>query len=149
MKQTLIFETSLPCSIKTLFDFHADTHNLALITPADTRVEILKLETPLIQGNTAILRIKKGWLSFVWELRFERVEYPSLIVDVATRSPFKTFRHEHHFIKVDETRSILRDVVTFSLPFWPLSALAVWFVKREMHKMFEYRHQKTKEAMAF
>ena len=149
MKQTLIFETPLACSVEKLFDFHADTNNLPLITPTDTRVEILKLETPLTQGNTAILRIKKGWFAFVWELRFERVEYPSLIVDVATRSPFKTFRHEHHFIKVDETRSILRDVVTFSLPFWPLSALAVWFVKREMQKMFEYRHEKTKEAMAF
>jgi ligand-binding SRPBCC domain-containing protein len=149
MKQTLIFETLLPCTIETLFDFHADTNNLPLITPEDTSVEILKLETPLKQGNTAVLRIKKGWFSFVWELRFERVEYPGLIVDVATRSPFKSFRHEHHFIKLDETQSILRDVVTFSLPFWPLSALAVWLVKQQMQTMFAYRHQKTKEAMAF
>jgi ligand-binding SRPBCC domain-containing protein len=89
MKQTLISETLLACSVERLFGFHADTNNLPLITPADTRVEILKLETPLTQGNTAVLRIKKGWLSFVWELRFEKVEYPYLIVDVATRSPFK------------------------------------------------------------
>jgi len=148
MKQTLIFETLLACSVERLFGFHADTNNLPLITPTDTRVEILKLETPLREGNTAVLRIKKGWLSFVWELRFEKVEYPYLVVDVATRSPFKTFRHEHHFMKSDETHSILRDEVTFSLPFWPLSALAVWFLKRELKKMFAYRHQKTKEAMA-
>ncbi|OYY32042.1 MAG: hypothetical protein B7Y52_02770 [Sulfurovum sp. 28-43-6] len=148
MKQTLIFETLLPCSVERLFEFHADTNNLPLITPTDTRVEILKLETPLTQGNTAVLRIKKGWLSFVWELRFEKVEYPHLIVDVAMRSPFKTFRHEHHFIKSDETHSILRDVVTFALPLAPLSNVAVWFVKRELKKMFAYRHQKTKEAMA-
>jgi len=147
MKQTLVFETPLACSAQRLFEFHADTKNLPLITPSDTQVEILKLETPLKQDNLAVLRIKKGWLSFVWELRFESVEYPHLIVDVATRSPFKTFRHEHHFMKSDETHSILRDVVTFSLPFWPLSALAVWFIKRDMKKMFAFRHQKTKEAM--
>ncbi|MGB5506874.1 MAG: SRPBCC family protein [Sulfurovum sp.] len=148
MKHTLIFETPIPCSVKALFDFHADTNNLALITPKDTSVEILKLETPLKQGNEAVLRIKKGWLSFVWELTFEKVEYPYIIIDVATRSPFKLFRHEHHFIEVNATHSILRDVVTFSLPFEPLSSLAVWFVKRDMQKMFDYRHKKTKEAIA-
>ena len=36
MKHTLIFETPLACSVKTLFDFHADTNNLPLITPPDT-----------------------------------------------------------------------------------------------------------------
>ena len=74
MKHTLIFETPIPCSVKTLFDFHADTNNLPLITPKDTSVEILKLETPLKEGNEAVLRIKKGWLSFVWELTFEKVD---------------------------------------------------------------------------
>ena len=148
MKHTLIFETPIPCSAKTLFDFHADTNNLALITPKDTSVEILKLDTPLKQGNEAVLHIKKGWLSFVWELTFEKVIYPHLIVDVATRSPFKLFRHEHHFIELDSTHSILRDVVTFSLPLEPLSIAAVWFIKKDMEKMFDYRHQKTKKSIA-
>jgi len=71
----------------------------------------------LEEGNVAILKIKKGMLSFLWELVFEKVSYPELIVDVATKSPFKSFRHEHHFIKVDDSHSILCDVVTFSLPF--------------------------------
>ena len=94
-----------------------------------------------------MLRIKKGWFSFVWELTFEKVNYPDLIVDVAIRSPFKFFRHEHHFIEVNATNSILRDVVTFNLPFDTLSSLAAWFVKRYMLQMFSYRHQKTKEAI--
>ncbi len=147
MKHTLIFEIPLPCSVKTLFDFHADTKNLPLITPTDTSVEILKLETPLKQGNEAVLRIKKGWLSFVWELTFEKVVYPTLIIDVATRSPFRLFRHEHHFIEVDDAHSILRDEVTFSLPFEPLSTVALWFVKKDMQKMFAYRHARTKEII--
>jgi ligand-binding SRPBCC domain-containing protein len=144
MKHTLIFETHMPCNVKTLFYFHADTNNLPLITPKDTSVEILKLDSPLKKGNEAVLRIKKGWLAFTWELTFEKVNYPHLIVDVATRSPFKTFRHEHHFIEVNGRNSILRDEVTFSLPFEPLSAIAVWFVKRDMQKMFAYRHAQTK-----
>ena len=147
MKHTLIFETPMRCSVKTLFEFHADTNNLPLITPKDTSVDILKLETPLKEGNEAVLSIKKGWISFVWELRFEKVNYPNLIVDVATRSPFKLFKHEHHFIEVNATHSILRDVVSFTLPLEPLSSVAVWFVKRDMKQMFTYRHKKTKEAL--
>lgn len=147
MKHTLIFETPISCSVKTLFDFHADTKNLPLITPPNTTVEILKLETPLKEGNEAVLQIKKGWFSFVWELTFEKVNYPNLIIDAAIRSPFKHFKHEHHFIEVNATQSILRDVITFTLPFEPLSSPAVWFVKRDMRQMFTYRHQKTKEAV--
>lgn len=148
MKHTLTFETQLSCNVKTLFDFHADTNNLPLITPKDTSVQILKLKTPLKEGNEAVLRIKKGWLAFTWELTFEKVEPPYLIVDVATRSPFKLFRHEHQFIEVNDKESILRDEVTFSLPFEPLSTVAVWFVKQDMQKMFAYRHAQTKAYLS-
>jgi|GEM_PF-222824 len=147
MKHTLIFETTIPCNVKTLFDFHADTKNLPHITPPDTHVEVLKLKTPLKEGNEAVLRIKKGLLSFVWELTFETVAYPHLIVDVATKSPFKVFRHEHQFIEVNGRHAILRDEVTFTLPFEPFSHLLLWFVKRDMKKMFAYRHKRTKEII--
>lgn len=148
MKYTLIYETSLACNVEALFDFHADTNNLPLITPSDTEVDIIKIETPLKKGNQAILRIKKGFVSFVWELTFEDVLYPHLIIDVAKRSPFKMFKHEHHFIAIDERHSILRDKITFSLPFWPLSLLVAPFVKHDMNKMFAYRHAQTKAYLS-
>lgn len=147
MEHILEFESKIDCSVEKLFEFHSDTNNLPLITPPGTTVDIIKLDKELQEGNVAVLKIKKGLLSFVWELIFEKVVYPNLIVDVATRSPFKVFRHEHHFIKVNDTQSILRDKVTFSLPLEPLSILAVWFVKKDMQKMFTYRHQKTKETI--
>lgn len=147
MKHILIFETPIPSSVKSLFDFHANTKNLPLITPKDTSVEILKFDTPLKEGNEAILRIKKGWFSFIWKLTFEKVEYPYLIIDRATQSPFKSFKHAHHFIQVDDSHSVLRDEVTFSLPFEPLTAPIAWLIKRDMKKMFAYRHQKTQEII--
>ncbi len=148
MKHTLEFETIIECTPERLFAFHADTNNLPLITPPDTTVEILKLDKELNEGNVAVLKIKKGLLSFVWELVFEKVEYPRLILDVATKSPFKTFRHEHHFLKIDETHTLLKDRVTFSLSFWIFSRPIAWFIKKDMQKMFAYRHKKTLEAIA-
>jgi ligand-binding SRPBCC domain-containing protein len=147
MKHTLEFETIINCTVEELFSFHADTKNLPIITPPGTTVDIIKLDNELKEGNTAVLKIKKGLLSFVWMLIFEKVEYPNLIVDVATKSPFKSFRHEHHFISVDDTHSILRDRVTFSLPFGILSTPIVWFIEHDMKKMFKFRHQETKRIL--
>lgn len=147
MEHTLEFETVIKCSDEALFDFHADTNNLPNITPSDTTVKIVKLDEELKEGNTAILDIKKGLLSFRWELVFEKVRYPSLIIDVATKSPFKTFRHAHQFIKIDERHTLLKDSVTFSLPFGFLSAPVVWFIKYDVKKMFAYRHAVTKKLI--
>lgn len=143
MKHTVIYETLIHCNTKELFEFHADTNNLPLITPPDTKVDILEMQTPLKKGNRAKLKIRKWPLSFQWELVFEEVRYPELIVDVAIRSPFKTFRHEHRFVTVNGTHTILRDTVTFSLPFEPLSTLFVFWIKRDIEKMFAYRHAQT------
>ena len=148
MKHTLEFETIIECTPERLFAFHADTKNLPLITPPGTTVEILQLEETLKQGNEAVLKIKKGFFSFVWKLVFEKVEPPHLIVDVATQSPFKTFRHEHYFLRLDEFHTLLTDRVTFSLSFGVFNRPIVWFIKRDMKRMFNYRHQKTLEAIA-
>lgn len=144
MKHTLEFETALECTPQELFDFHADTHNLTLITPSEITVEIIQLTLPLKEGNEAVLKIKKGFLSFVWELVFEKVT-PTLIVDRATRSPFKSFVHKHHFIAIDEKQTLLKDIITFELPLPPLSNPVAWFIKHDMKKMFIYRHQKSLE----
>jgi len=144
MKHTLQFETTIQCSVEQLFDFHADTHNLPLITPSDIKVEIIKLDEPLKEGNEVVLKIKKGLIGFVWELVFEKVT-PHLIIDRATKSPFKSFVHEHHFIAINENQSKLQDIVTFELPLAPFSNPVAWFIKHDMQKMFIYRHQKTLE----
>ena len=145
MKHTVEFETIINCTPEKLFDFHADTKNLPLITPSDTTVTIVKIENELKEGNVAVLKIKKGLLSFTWELVFEKVNYPSLIVDMAIKSPFKSFRHKHQFIKIDETHTLLKDSVTFSLSFGILNKPIVWFIKKDMQKMFIFRHEQTKK----
>lgn len=145
--RTLIFETKIACDRETLFAFHADTANLPRITPPDIKVDILRLDTPLQEGGEVRLLIKRGPVAFEWELFFEHVQRPRMIVDVAKRSPFKSFRHEHHFVYVDGTHAILKDIVTFSLPWEPLTLPIAWFIAYDMKKMFAYRHKKTKEAL--
>lgn len=146
--KTLIFKTEMDCDVQTLYDFHADTANLPRITPPGIKVGILHLDTPLREGGKASLLITKHHLPLRWDLTFETVDEPNTIVDVATRSPFARFRHEHNFIRLDDTHSVLEDVVTFALPLEPLSSPIAWFIERDLKKMFGYRHQVTKSLLS-
>jgi len=145
MKYQLEFETIIECTQEELFDFHANTNNLPLITPKDIKVEIIKLDEPLQEGNKVVLKIKKALLGFIWELVFAKVQKPSLIVDRAIKSPFKSFVHEHHFITINEKETMLKDIITFELPLAPLSNPVAWFIKYDMQKIFIHRHKATLE----
>ncbi len=144
--KTLIFESEIDCDVATLFDFHSDTHNLPKITPPGVHVDVIKLD-PLKEGATAVLNIKKGLIGFTWHVLFEVVERPNRIVDVATRSPFKYFRHEHAFIPLDNGKSLLRDTVSFALPLEPLSHIIRWLIAWDIKKMFAYRHEVTRALL--
>ena len=101
--KTLIVESEIGCSVETLFAFHADPANLPLITPEAISVCIEQMPERLDKGSRAVLYIKRGLFRFRWHLRFDAVEAPCLIVDIAERSPFKSFRHEHRFVPVSKS----------------------------------------------
>lgn len=140
----LEFETIIECSVKELFDFHANTENLTQISPKNIKVEILNMDKPIDEGSKATLKIKKGFIGFRWELIFDKVS-PNLIIDRAIHSPFKSFVHEHHFITIDQHNTMLKDIITFELPLAPLSNPIMWFIKHDMQQMFIHRHKATLE----
>ena len=143
----LYFETPIGVSVEKLFDFHLDTHNLPKITPRDTRVEIIKLPMPMAKDNVIELDITKFFTTQRWEIKIKEFKPPYQITDLALKSPLAYFEHDHIFKKVDENNSLLCDRVRFSLPLYPLSLIALPFVKYDMKKMFAYRHKRTKEIL--
>lgn len=65
--------------------------------------------------------------------------------DVQIRGPFRSWRHRHIVGRI-RTETVLRDEVEYELPipiFGPLAAPVA--VKLGDRKMFDYRHQVTKE----
>lgn len=147
MSRTLQFETPIGCSVEALFAFHSDTQNLSAITPPGITVNIIELPAEPVSGSRAVLQIRRGLLGFRWELRFETIAPPNRIVDVALRSPFASFRHEHLFMSLQNDHSLLIDKVTFSLPLGWLGRRFEWLVARDLKTMFGYRHAKTAEIL--
>lgn len=144
--QTFIKSSYINCDIKSLFDFHIDTNNIKRITPTDTKVELLTKDfKPQI---SKILKIKstKYFIPMLWEVKIEKIDEPSLLVDVALKSPFAFWEHKHIFIK-HGNMSELKDVITFKMPFGIFGKLFEWLVKNDLQKMFDYRHKITKEIL--
>lgn len=137
--------TFIKCNIEDLFNFHLDLNNLKAITPKDTTVELISSQTP---KEGAILKMKavKNYLPTLWEVKIEKLKFPSLLVDKALRSPFKFWEHSHVFIQREEYCE-LKDIVKFELPLGWFGKLFENFIYRDLNKMFLHRHKVTKDLL--
>lgn len=141
------FTSTLETSIEELFEFHSDTNNLPKITPPWIDVKIIDLKLPLEEKSMITLDIKQYGLTNRWVMQIDKMQPCHQICDIALKSPFKSFYHERSFTTINGTTSKLSDTITFELPLYPLSIIALPFIKKDMQKMFTYRHAQTKEIL--
>lgn len=142
-KYTLSYHCLLRASIEDVFTFHTDTHNLALITPSSTQVSIISMDTPLHEKSRVVLDIKRFGITTRWEMEIAVFSAPNALVDAMIKGPFAFFRHERHFIKLDETLTRMEETISFSPPFAWFGNILFLFLKKDMDAMFAYRHKAT------
>ena len=141
-------KTSLiKCSIENLFNFHLDIKNLKAINPKNIKVTLLNEGFIPKEGGVLKLRTVKNFIPIIWEVKIETLRSPNLLVDVAMKSPFKSWKHAHVFTQKECDLCELKDVEEYSLPFGFLNSLLNIFVKYELKSMFEHRHQVTKKLL--
>jgi len=143
----LRFSSEIEADVQSLYDFHIDTNNLPKITPPWIKVQIISLELPLHQGSEIELAITRFGIAQRWKMQIAELEQPGLICDKALKSPFASFIHHHKFEAINGIKSLLHDELAFSLPLYPLSLIALPFIKRDIRKMFAYRHLQTKTLL--
>lgn len=135
--------TLINCTVEELFDFHLDTNNIKLITPKHTKVELIDDEGKTYEGKIIKLKTTRSFIPIYWIVKIEKLQYPNLIVDVATKSPFAFWEHSHIFIQKGNM-SELKDLIKFKLPFGILGKIIEPLIKKDIKNMFEYRHLQTK-----
>ena len=140
-------QTSLiNCTLEELFDFHLDTNNIKLITPSHTKVELIDYEETTFEGKIIKLKTTRAWVPIDWIVKIEKYEYPNLMVDVALKSPFAFWEHQHIFTKKGSMCE-LKDVIKYKLPFGIVGKLIAPFIKKDIANMFIYRHKQTKQIL--
>ena len=138
--------------IELVFGFHLDTRNARLISPAGTTVVDVKGVFPVRQGSVVTMRLRLRQrpipLASTWRVRIDALERPTLIVDVAERSPFAHWRHEHAFASLGDDRTLMTDRVTYRLPLGLLGRLANRLVvRRQLARTFAERQRLTRSVL--
>jgi ligand-binding SRPBCC domain-containing protein len=136
--------------ISAVFDFHMDTRNAALISPPGTRVVSVEGLFPVAPGELVTVRMRRRPvpLTLTWRVRIESVEPQRRIVDVAERSPFALWRHEHLFRELGGGRTLMTDRVTYRLAAGPVGRLAErLLVRRQLEDAFAERHRRTRRLL--
>lgn len=142
---TLHYSCILNASCEEVCSFHMDTHNLALITPPWIDVTIVSMDSPMCENSHVVLRIKRFGIPTVWKMKIAHLNCPNTVIDEMVKGPFPFFRHERIFSSLSEAQTQMEEHITLSLPFGFLGVLLFPLVKKDMDKMFAYRHQATQD----
>lgn len=140
------FESFITAPPERVYAFHALPDALERLTPAWAGSRVVEHARSLEAGTRTISDIRVAPLVWVRsEFAHVQCEPPALFVDEQVRGPFRAWRHEHHFDRV-EGGTLLRDVITFEPPFGFLArALAPLIILPRLRKLFAYRHEVTRE----
>ena len=142
-------EQWIPRPIDEVFAFFSDARNLEAITPPWLSFKILSVSTPQIQEGTEI-RYQLGLhgIPVKWLTEIRRWEPPCRFVDVQRKGPYKLWHHTHTFIAHGD-RTLMKDVVRYTLPFGPLGRIVhALKVRRDVLNIFAYRRKLIAEKMA-
>jgi len=136
---TLTREQHLDRPPAEVFPFFADARNLEAITPSVLGFRVIT-EEPVEMGVGALIqyRLRVRGLPVDWLTRIESWDPGVSFVDMQLAGPYRLWHHTHTF----EERSggtLMRDVVRYSLPWWPFGEIARPLVRRELAAIFDFR----------
>lgn len=130
----------LPGPREQVFGFFADAFNLEEITPPWLRFRILT-PRPIAMAPGALIeyRLTLHRVTVRWLTRIELWEPGVRFVDQQVRGPYRLWRHTHTFEDHPEG-TLVRDHVSYAIPFGPLGELAHGlFVRRDVERIFDHR----------
>ena len=142
-------ETRIAAPPAVVFGFHESPQALTSLIPPWERMRVAESSGSLHPGSRVVL---KGRIAGIIPVRWVAVHTayapPHLFADRQESGPFAIWEHRHEFLDDGQGGTILRDEVDYTLP---LGALGQWvaggFVKRQIARMFSFRHDTTKRIV--
>jgi ligand-binding SRPBCC domain-containing protein len=97
-------------------------------------------------GETVTWRAKHFGIWQTLTSKITEFDRPNFFADEMVKGAFKSFRHEHHFVKVDD-HTVMKDVFVFESPFGILGRVLNWLVLiNYMTKLLIERNRVIKEV---
>ena len=139
--------TPINAPIETVFDL-ARSIDMHIESTKQTGEQAVAGKTSgLIElGETVKWRAKHFGIWQNLTSKITEFDYPNFFADEMVQGAFKSFRHEHHFIKVDD-HTLMKDVFVFESPLGILGRLFNWLVlTKYITKLLEERNRVIKEV---
>jgi ligand-binding SRPBCC domain-containing protein len=129
-----------------VFAFHESPDALMRLIPPWERVRIVeKTGRGLEVGVRVVLEMSLGPIRQQWVAEHVAYAPPKMFKDVQLSGPFARWEHLHLFEAVPGGTELI-DRIDYELPFGLLGSLGEPFVRRKIVRMFDHRHEVTREA---
>jgi len=124
--------------------FFSSPSNLEKITPSEMGFKITsQIDKKAYAGQ--IITYKVGILPGIksnWVTEITQVEHESFFIDEQRFGPYKMWHHEHWFYEQPNGKTLMKDKISYKLPFGFLGNIAqILFIKQQLKTIFEYRFQ--------
>ena len=140
----------LPGNPDAVFAFFADAHNLEAITPPWLSFRVTTPRPIEMRAGALIeYRLRLHGIPLRWLTRIETWEPGVRFVDTQLAGPYGLWHHTHGFEPDGHGGTLMRDVVRYALPFWPLGEVAGrLFVRRDLERIFDFRRDEVARRLA-
>lgn len=138
---TLTRQQELDGAPQDVFPFFADATNLEAITPPLLAFQVTTPRPIAMHAGTLIeYRLKVHRVPIRWRTLIEQWQPSEMFVDTQIKGPYKLWHHTHRFEPLPGERTLMSDVVRYSVGYGPFGDLArSLFVGRDVASIFDYR----------
>ncbi|CAL2102848.1 Cell division inhibitor [Tenacibaculum sp. 190130A14a] len=141
---TLSTEQILEVPIKEAWDFFSSPENLQEITPSHMGFQITSaVESKAYAGQ--IITYKVGILPGIksnWVTEITQVKEQDFFIDEQRFGPYSMWHHEHWFEELSNGNTLMKDKISYKIPFGFLGHLAQSiFIKKQLKGIFEHRYE--------
>ncbi len=128
-----------------VFGFHELPDAFTRLVPPWEDAKVIQMADISVIGSRAIIENKIfGLIPSRWVAEHTAYDPPRMFEDVQISGPFKSWRHRH-IVEPHAEGAVLRDEIDFEPPMSLIGDLAApLFILPKIEKMFEYRHEVTK-----
>ncbi len=139
------YSSFIDAPVEVVFAFHQRPDAIELLTPPERNIEVVHRSGGIEAGAIVEFLIPVGPFRIRWLAHHIAYEKNRVFIDEQRKGPFAAWVHAHHFaVEGEGTR--LTDSIEFAMPGGRMvEAVAGRWIKRDLRRMFEYRHEVTKK----
>lgn len=138
--------TRISAAVERVFRWHELPDAFKKLTPPGDPVRVIARSGGIRDGGRVEIEIGRWPLSMRWIAEHSGYRENQQFRDTQIRGPFRRWEHTHAFEADGEAACYLEDRIEYELPFGRMGTwLAGRAIGRKLARLFEYRHQVTRQ----